>query len=193
MKHYSCNGTLRLRLDVKANLLHVFLHHDNWHPRYTDIRMPEDCRELVQELAPSQFPLEITKRVHAEVFKNPETAGHWNVVTSTQVYNVWMETTALEWKLDKDPLNSARLYLSKQPDCTVLDAGSEEGVVSLGFLTLGPLKQVKAAKKIPQEMVVDATCMSFLSILQCAQRADEWMLPHLQTVPTLPTLNSTPA
>lgn len=134
------------KTDNNITIVTVRLCHVQKHASYEDVRLPKEVFSYIQKNMANFSPSEMMPAIRV---KNP-------TVTVPQVHRAWGTISENTWKLDKDQINSARLFIAKmEKELALLDLEVEEGVEQVAWVNTCVDMRLKG--KIV-EVAIDATC-----------------------------------
>ncbi|KAJ3520137.1 hypothetical protein NM688_g9206 [Phlebia brevispora] len=157
MEHFDCNGYLRVTVDSASNEMIVSLDHDQGHIPYLDITIPDRWKDYIEEHAAKQMPGEIWKHIQQEEGRG-KCAEEISIPFQVKaVHYYWNCVCQHSWKLDPNPLESARRFFETK--------GAENGVAMLDVPAVPGTKVVAfqvtdimhAWAKNTQELAMDST------------------------------------
>lgn len=154
MKRYPCKSVMTVtykRNKVGGQDIFVRLQHHFSHVFYSDVQMPPEVLQNIQEQAEWSTPSVMAAKIQSA----------YPQVTTNQINAAWRELSKAYWRRDDDQLTSARKLLAEyEEDVEVFEpAGIPEGVEILAW---GMKRIAEPLRGKVVEIGMDATCKKYL-------------------------------
>jgi len=150
MKRYPCQSAMSVK--YKANKtgghdIFVQLQHHVNHVLYSDVRMPPEALQMIQEHAEWLTPSAMATKIQST----------HSQVTRCQIHTAWREQSETYWRRDDEQLPSAKKLLAEYGDDVDIfePVGIPDGVEVLAW---GMKRIAKPLRGKVVEIGMDATC-----------------------------------
>ncbi len=176
MPRFHCNGWLHIVAGRDIATMDITVKHEVEHVAYKDIYLPDKWKEYIRDNARNQTPGQVSR--HSEKMKwviTHSCTKIWRHIvreelrnrtlrkiklgfSSKAVYYHWLVVSREEWKLDDDPIKSARKFILERGEehgIAPLDVPAEPGTEVLAFQVTD---FVEEWAKNTQELAMDSTC-----------------------------------
>lgn len=150
MKRYPCQSALLVKYKRNKNSGHdifIRLQHHVSHVLYSDVRMPTEALQIIQEQAEWSTPSAMATKIQAT----------YPQITTSQIHSAWREFSETFWRREEAQLSSARTLLAEfSNNVDVFEpVGVPEGVEILAW----GMKQIaEPLRGKVVEIGIDATC-----------------------------------
>ncbi|RDX44376.1 hypothetical protein OH76DRAFT_1487106 [Lentinus brumalis] len=157
MDRFACCGWIYVMVKKDSHDVIIKVKHDSHHVAYLDLELPDRWKDYIKRQASTQTPGQIWAHI---VRKETEGKAVDEVEIPFQakaVYYYWHIVSHDEWKLDPDPLESARKYLemnSSEHHVALLDVPAAPGTRVLAFQVTD---FVRVWGSRTQELAMDST------------------------------------
>jgi hypothetical protein len=158
MKRYPCQSAMSVKYKVNKTGGHdIFIHlrHSINHILYSDVQMPPEVLQMIQEQAEWLTPDAMAAKIQSV----------YSHVTTKQIHKAWREQSETYWRRDNEKLPSAKKLLAEYGDDIDIfePAGIPDGVEMLMW---GMKRIAEPLKGKVVEIGIDATCEQHLQFYE---------------------------
>ncbi|KAI9059933.1 hypothetical protein FKP32DRAFT_1760738 [Trametes sanguinea] len=157
-EQFPCHGWLHIVISEKSDTVQLRLHHKTSHVPYVNVSLPEEWRKYIEANARDQTAGQIWRHIIRVEDERRRVTGAGPVpFRAKAVYYHWLLVCRQDWKLDPDPLVSARRFIQERGEhyrLKAFDLQEEPGTQAVAFYIQDFVESWAAHT---QELAMDST------------------------------------